>query len=226
MDKKIKTRVTRVRNTTKETLDFPAGFLLDALVHGTSGAIERQEAEGQAQLVNSTQIPVKGIPDDSILEKLGFKLGEKPKEPKDDLFRDAELPEGWSKQATNHDLWSNIVDEKGRKRISIFFKAAFYDRDAFMSLIQRFTIQMNYDKKDKDGSIVFDVLDQDKADQHTEVNEPVFSSSVFIINVDRNHKDYWEKKNKADKDAQQMCKDWLAERYPEWEDATAHWEDE
>jgi hypothetical protein len=28
-------------------------------------------------------------------------------------------------------MWSSIVDDKGKEMVSIFYKAAFYDRDAF-----------------------------------------------------------------------------------------------
>jgi predicted secreted protein len=29
-------------------------------------------------------------------------------------------------------MWSYIVDDEGTQRVAIFYKAAFYDRDAFM----------------------------------------------------------------------------------------------
>ncbi|MER7361851.1 hypothetical protein [Nonomuraea wenchangensis] len=101
---------------------------------GTSGAIERMEAQGQRQIVNSDVIPVRinsGSEED--LTALGFKLGGKVEG--DPLFRYAVLPDGWKRQGSEHAMWSHIVDELGRKRISIFYKAAFYDRDAFLGVM-------------------------------------------------------------------------------------------
>lgn len=110
-----------ITNTTKQ----------DPLVHLLTttepGGIEAQEARGQRELVNSEVLPAKG--DWEQLEALGVKRGEPVAG--DRLFVHAELPAGWKKQATDHSLWSDLVDETGKKRASIFYKAAFYDRDAF-----------------------------------------------------------------------------------------------
>lgn len=93
-----------------------------------SSIIEGQEAQGQRQLVNSTQLPIQHAKDWEILKSWGVVKGENV----DDLFCTAELPPGWSKQATDHSMWNNLVDERGLKRASFFYKAAFYDRDAFL----------------------------------------------------------------------------------------------
>ena len=50
----------------------------------------------------------------------------------DDLFTDVKLPQGWRIQPTNHSMWSDLLDEAGVKRAAIFYKAAFYDRSAFI----------------------------------------------------------------------------------------------
>ncbi len=97
------------------------------------GGIEAQEAQGQRQLVASQQLPANG--DWEGLEKLGVKRGD-PVEG-DELFVNAELPEGWEKRSTDHSMWSEIVNEKGDKVASIFYKAAFYDRDAFIRLAEQ-----------------------------------------------------------------------------------------
>lgn len=116
-----------IRNTKEES---GLAMLLDAMMRGTTdGQIERQEAQGQRDLVASTQLPVEGSDDPDVLA-LGIEFGEQT--PGDDLFREAKLPEGWSKQATEHSMWSNVVDETGKTRASVFYKAAFYDRKAFI----------------------------------------------------------------------------------------------
>ena len=52
----------------------------------------------------------------------------------DDLFRAVTLPKGWSKAATDHAMWSGVVDGRGVERVEVFYKAAFYDRAAHMRL--------------------------------------------------------------------------------------------
>lgn len=98
---------------------------------GNPNAILQQEARGQEQLINSGDLPIKcSAEDKKKLEKLGVVFGEPL--PDDPLFCKATLPEGWGKQATEHSMWSKLVDENGVVRANIFYKAAFYDRRAHM----------------------------------------------------------------------------------------------
>lgn len=106
-----------------------AGFTREGLARYSG----EQESAGQAQLVNSTELP-RRIMDSTGLKAftdLGFVFGVYTGGP-DGLFRKATLPEGWRKVGSDHTMWSYIVDQHGRRRVSIFYKAAFYDRDAFM----------------------------------------------------------------------------------------------
>lgn len=105
----------------------PLLLLADAMGPGGSGAsIERMEAQGQRELVNSETIPARGS---DALAEIGVSLGEVAAD--DPMFRKAVLPAGWRREASDHSMWSYVVDELGRRRISMFYKAAFYDRDAF-----------------------------------------------------------------------------------------------
>lgn len=90
------------------------------------------EAAGQQQLVNSDRLPVDTDGQDQAFIDLGFTFGEPDAD--DPLFRPATLPEGWTRRASDHDMWSYLVDETGTDRVSIFYKAAFYDRRAHMGL--------------------------------------------------------------------------------------------
>jgi len=93
--------------------------------------IEEMEAAGQAQLVNSAMIPTKLIGcTEGDLIGIGFTLG--PPDATDPLFRPAGLPAGWSREASDHDMWSYLVDETGTRRFGMFYKAAFYDRSAHL----------------------------------------------------------------------------------------------
>jgi len=99
---------------------------------GNPRAIEAQEKRGQQELVNSAQLPVKCPPDlKAKLTAAGVVFGSGT--PGDSLFCSATLPKGWKKVGTDHDMWSHLVDDKGVKQAMIFYKAAFYDRDAFLS---------------------------------------------------------------------------------------------
>lgn len=122
---------------TSDSMQDPARALLFVATAmgpgGTDGAIQEQERAGQAQLVNSDRLPA-DLNGDSIssFEALGFTFGHP--DPRDPLFHPAALPEDWKREASDHDMWSYIVDHLGRRRVAVFYKAAFYDRRAFMRL--------------------------------------------------------------------------------------------
>jgi hypothetical protein len=118
--------------------------LLGAL-DGITGYVEGMESAGQRQLVESTDLPTQGSDDPEFLE-LGFTFGEPHKH--DPLFRPATLPEGWKKVALDHAMGSAIVDELGRQRVSVFYKAAYYDRRADMHLttVYGYVMRLEYEK--------------------------------------------------------------------------------
>lgn len=121
-------------------------LLFEAMVFGASGMIERQESQGQASFVASTDLPIKG--DWDKLKEMGVEKGENI----DKLFCSATLPQGWTKVATAHSMWSNLLDARGIIRASIFYKAAFYDQDAFIKCIsKRFIATQYHDRCDKSG---------------------------------------------------------------------------
>jgi hypothetical protein len=125
-----------IRNTTADMNDpdSPDRLLLLAVgMHTGSPAefIEAQEKQGQAQLVASEMLPTRVLHcTDADFAALGFRFG--APDPGDPMFRPATLPEGWKKVSSDHDMWSYVVDTLGRRRVAIFYKAAFYDRSAHM----------------------------------------------------------------------------------------------
>jgi hypothetical protein len=127
--------------------------LMGAMSDDPSGYIEGMEAAGQRQLVNSDRLPT-DAGDDRAYLALGFTFG--PADPQDRLFRTATLPTGWRRQGSDHSMWSHIVDEFGRERVSIFYKAAFYDRSAHMSL----TPVRGYVSKVVHGDVTEPVFDE------------------------------------------------------------------
>jgi hypothetical protein len=108
-------------------------FVVDAMATGDTGApIEAQEARGQQQLLTSDRMPVDLGGELEAFEALGFTFG--TPDPADPLFMPATLPDGWAREGSAHAMWSYIVDQHGRRRVSVFYKAAFYDRSAHAGL--------------------------------------------------------------------------------------------
>ena len=115
----------RITNTTKHEVRP------DWLMDGNPDAILAQEAKGQEQLCQSTSLPKDCSPElRKTLEAAGVVFGDAI--PGDPLFVRVTLPDGWEKRATDQSMWSDLVDGSGKVRAAIFYKAAFYDRSAFM----------------------------------------------------------------------------------------------
>lgn len=125
-----------IRNTSDPREVELTGLLMlaNAMSGGsTEDLILNQEAAGQRQLVNSDRLPTESNNTDAEFAAIGVTLGDP--DPSDPLFRPAILPDGWRREATDHSMHSKVVDQHGRERISVFYKAAFYDRKAHMYLI-------------------------------------------------------------------------------------------
>src|SRR6478672_11806248 len=140
---KIVSRTAARRERTMEKMRLtPAALvadnLKDFLAAVTPGGIEAQEAQGQQQFVNSATLPIKfNSGTQQELESMGVKYLERPSDP-NALFCNVDLPSGWKVEPTDHSMWSKLIDEKGRERASICYKAAFYDRDAFLNVNPRY----------------------------------------------------------------------------------------
>lgn len=145
-----------------------------------SKAIENQEKREQRAVVRNQRLPKKtngGMPDgyrfrgitdgmsyeerekivnDNIYEytrqqyeRMGITIIEEY----DDLFYTVELPEGLEIKATGHSMWNDVIDNNGRKRISFFYKGAFYDRDAFSNFERRYSFTISpFDDYKSDAS--------------------------------------------------------------------------
>ena len=135
------------------------GFAALAAVMGgadMSKQIEQSEARGQRKLVCSDRMPIKGnFSTWEDLERLGFVRGEE----KDSLFVAAKFPEGWTRRRSNHNMWSYIVDEKGRDRIRVFYKAAFYDTDAHFELVNRYRFVSNEHEDVAGDEWTYEIID-------------------------------------------------------------------
>jgi hypothetical protein len=170
------------------------------------GGIEASEVRGQSALVHSELLPVPEDRDRAMYEAMGVRFGSVVKD--DPLFIEATLPAGWKKVATSHAMRSNVVDEKGRVRIHVFYKAAFYDRRATMSAWTRF--------------------DTSTCDTNSECGEPI---TAFVNDCDGTVRyasdQFFETNmtwNEAYKAANAMCESWLEAHYPDYKNPLAYWD--
>lgn len=197
---------------------------------GNPRAIELQEKVGQMELSKSQQLPRKSYDGEviPIYEKLGIKIMESDKE-KDPLFISVVLPKGWKIVPTEHSMYSNLIDSMNRKRASIFYKAAFYDRDASISFNKRFNFEIityseeinnkysDFYERKNHTHLFGRVLDGDKVLFETE--HTLFKEKYNVNNAKR----WWENYDKLQKSKSEECRKWLNERYPEWNSIYTHW---
>jgi hypothetical protein len=165
----------------------------------TPAGIERSEREGQAALVASTDMPKTMNPDRAAFEKLGFVFGEDV----DELFIKATLPDGWTREATDHAMWSYILDQCGRRRIGVFYKAAFYDRRANARAERRYHTE---------------ALDIDKPEGAHGVRD--CATGEIIWRGESYKQNDWE--TYRAQEAAAMA--WLDKNYPLHLDPTAYWD--
>jgi hypothetical protein len=145
-----------ITNTSADTTSIALAAML-----GAPGIIEAQEAKGQRELVRYTELPTR-FHNRADFERLGFTFGA-PVEG-DSLFLKVTIPPGWTSQGSVRVKWYYLVDDSGRRRVSVYYRSTRDDRDAHMSLIQRYGIERDYDApddvsvrvKDHDGTVIWE----------------------------------------------------------------------
>ena len=199
------------RNTKAVAETNPMVMLAEMIGASTpSDAILQQKADGQRSFTTSDTLPTRMSEDDrNVLEQAGVVFGDQVNG--DEMFTYVTLPAGWKKVATDHSMWSNLVDDKGRTRASMFYKAAFYDRRAHLNTSRRFSIGIDYDRSDK-GVIVMFVTDGGDI--------KVFTTKEYSYTGEQYREDY----NTQHGTAIDEVNAWLKENYPNWEDASAYWD--
>lgn len=187
------------------------GDIGDFLTAATPGDIEAQEAAGQREFVANSTLPKECNYNTTReqLEQVGIVFGEDA----DDLFVNVQLPEGWSKVATGHPMWSRLIDDQGRERAAIFYKAAFYDRNAHISLSRRFSYgvqPLGGYEQEYDHETVARVCVVTDCDEIIWQSEPLSPSDTL-------------KSYNLSRELEPLGKAWLEERYPNWKDPLAYW---
>jgi len=201
----------------KEKVDY-----LDSYAASMPGGIgvELQETVGQQNFIESHTLPIDGLEwrgmrgdryemsPKQYLESQGFEF----LEPDDDMFINVNFPEGWKIEATDHSMWTELVDDKGNKRAGIFYKAAFYDCSAHIDLVRRYSAGQAFEHHESyvEGAVTFYVADKD---------EIIFTTNSYEY-TKQYEDDYWEvsKHAQADVDA------YLAENYPDHDNPMAYWD--
>ncbi len=200
------------RNTAAEAKTAAGAMFILANAMGRenpSDAILDMEAQGQRELVREagTRLPADGS--EALWVAAAGIIVTGPV-PGDDLFIEAVLPAGWIITPTDHAMWSDLRDAQGRKRASIFYKAAFYDRDAYMRGEYRFGVSQDYESPES-GRATHYVYDATLA--------PDIHDKAARLFVGGDSAGY------ADTDIPQAaCGHWLDEHYPNWKDVAAYWD--
>lgn len=163
------------------------------------GGIEESEKRGQRELVAAQALPIDGSKEvRTQLEALGFVFGKEI----DDLFVECTFPQGWTKQMTDHAMWSNLLDPQGRKRGAIFYKAAFYDRKAHMYMERRYRVDPYVE-----------------AGESYDVNVMDAATGKTIHHVGS----YKQRDYQASDNLRKDARTWLNEHFPQYEDTFAYW---
>lgn len=183
----------------------------NALVASTHGGIEAQEKRGQLAQAEKQTLPLDLREHREAFEALGFIFGS----PVDNLFQSAAFPPGWKKVPTDHAMWSDIEDDKGRKRGAIFYKAAFYDQRARASLSRRFEVSRDYENESETKTTVIIKDACGEVDRRIEgLAKPNWSEGRVEAEIASQKIDAAEAELTA----------WLAANFPQWNDPTAHWD--
>lgn len=168
----------------------------------TPGGIEAQEAAGQATFVSNATLPKEMLGCTlEQLEQMGIKFGADV----DDLFVTAQLPEGWKKQATDHSMWSDVLDEKGRKRAAIFY-------NAHIGLCLRYGVH-GYESCDSEGR----PMEYGK-NSHLQTVVKDCGTTIHVVGI-REDRDYQTGETHGAEG-----RAWLSAHFPDWKNPLAYWE--
>jgi hypothetical protein len=223
------------------------------------GAIEAAQESAQRALVESTLLPIKfnqyfDQPEGDkwdMLARLGFVVDRS--EVVTGLFYRATLPTGWKRLAMANSYGSMLVDEQGRKRATLFYKAAAYDREAFWSLDRRYGIidyflsyslaknssSSNVGRQHhalvvdhaflpKEGDTAYDQW-VGKARQYRTTLQDLRAAApkavLYVPALPDNDSNYLPNSFIENPDTTaKRCESWLDEHLPNWRDPAAYWD--
>lgn len=197
---------------------------MDALLCATEGknpsqAIENQERCGQQSVVENQLLPkrINDVSCSNITAKEQYaKMGIVILEEDDDLFYNVQLPNGWQIEATDHSMWNKLVDDKGRNRAKFFYKAAFYDRDAFINFSTRFHISVEHiAPADAD----YEVWRQSDFKGVIEDGDTIIFETKCVPSTGDYLKD-----DEIESGLREQLEDYMKINYPNYRDINAYWD--
>lgn len=182
-------------------MEAQLAMLIGLCTGDDSEGLETVQHNEQCRARSSDMLPQDMQPSKKFYETLGFAF----EDVGDSVLYQASLPNGWTLKSAGG-CWTDLLDEKGRKRGSYFYKGAFYDRNGHMYLVTRYYITYEHIEKnnwrspikvyamDRAGMVLFEAGECE--DEYTpEYNELKRAAEVFL---DTN--------------------------YPEWKDVSKYWD--
>lgn len=134
----------------------------------------------------------------------------------DDCVCKVQLPDGWKIERVDS-LWCNILDNKGRKRISFFYKPAFWDRNAFTNFLCRYGISiLPFDNYMSDATYE-DRIFKPWSVYVTDCGECI--EKLYEI-TPTTKKEFYE----VDDKLRAIGIEYLRKYYPEYKDINAYWD--
>lgn len=111
----------------------------------TNTSINNIEIRGRDNILNKTQLPIyantinnkrfftKEETKDLVLKKYK-EIGIEIINEENDLLYNVKLPNNIKLKSSESNYWTYLTDENEKELASIFYKAVFYDRDAFINI--------------------------------------------------------------------------------------------
>ncbi len=225
-------------------LTLMEGWILGQMGRDPSEAIELQEKRGQRDVVRHQRLPKK-VNNHTISNEIFFKgvsndmsyedrkvivdqnlieytreqyerMGIRIIDEHDDLFWNVSLPEGWEVKATDHIMWNELRDKKGRKRASFFYKAAFYDRDAFINFETRYQIEATHVAP---WDAEYDVWKKSDYRGIVKDGDKIIYETAHIPATG----DY-DQDRKIEESLYEELEEYMKENYPDYKDIQAYWD--
>jgi hypothetical protein len=135
----------------------------------------------------------------------------------DDLFWNVRLPDGREIKATSHSMWNDLLDDKGRKRASFFYKAAFYDRDAFINFETRYPTCIDHTANYEEAG--YEKWHKSPTIGHIKDCEEIIYSTATKDSFEDYHI-----QEKIEKDIKEELETYMSEHYPDYKDVNAYWD--
>lgn len=147
-------------------------------------------------------------------EMLGFKIV-------DDYNSELYLvvpPKGWTIEPTDHALWNEVKDDKGRVRMNYFYKNSYGDTEAFVNFYIRYNFKVdpcdNYE-----SNISFE--DRQLGEWTVWITDAGEKIEKLMTYTPKSLEDSYL----LDNFLNPIGVNWLNSHYPNWEDFHAYWDD-